>query len=328
MSKKPLRGVNLGGWLLIEKWMTPSIFNGTNAVDEHSLSLTKKGREIIEQHRKSFIKESDFKWLSKNKIDIVRIPIGYWIFDGDDGLLANIKYLDWAMEMARKYDIEVLIDLHGHKGSQNGHDHSGKSGRKDWFKNKENRLHSIQILERIAKRYTKHPKFWGLQLINEPPIRLFHLKLRSFYKESYKRLQKIVGPQTRIIFSDSFTPRLMSGALPRSNKAVMDIHIYQPHRFWTKYVPLGTFLWWLKKQKDLIKRLSKTQPIIIGEWSGVIRYEDLRRIPESKQGIFTKKYIQNQVSTFQHAQAWFYWSYKTEGKDAWNYRHLVESGII
>ena len=29
-----LRGVNLGGWLVLEKWMTPSVFEGLQATDE------------------------------------------------------------------------------------------------------------------------------------------------------------------------------------------------------------------------------------------------------------------------------------------------------
>ena len=31
---KKLRGVNLGGWLVLEKWMTPSLFEGLAATDE------------------------------------------------------------------------------------------------------------------------------------------------------------------------------------------------------------------------------------------------------------------------------------------------------
>ena len=31
---KKIRGVNLGGWLVLEKWMTPSVFEGLAAVDE------------------------------------------------------------------------------------------------------------------------------------------------------------------------------------------------------------------------------------------------------------------------------------------------------
>jgi glucan 1,3-beta-glucosidase len=33
---KKLRGVNLGGWLVLEKWMTPSMFDGLQATDETS----------------------------------------------------------------------------------------------------------------------------------------------------------------------------------------------------------------------------------------------------------------------------------------------------
>ncbi|MCY0903238.1 MAG: glucan 1,3-beta-glucosidase, partial [Firmicutes bacterium] len=29
-----IRGVNLGGWLVLERWMTPSLFAGLDAKDE------------------------------------------------------------------------------------------------------------------------------------------------------------------------------------------------------------------------------------------------------------------------------------------------------
>lgn len=31
-----LRGVNLGSWLVLEKWMVPDIYRGVNAADEYS----------------------------------------------------------------------------------------------------------------------------------------------------------------------------------------------------------------------------------------------------------------------------------------------------
>ena len=41
---KKLRGVNLGGWLVLEKWMTPSLFAGVQAEDETSWCVA-KGRQ-------------------------------------------------------------------------------------------------------------------------------------------------------------------------------------------------------------------------------------------------------------------------------------------
>jgi glucan 1,3-beta-glucosidase len=329
MTNKTLKGVNLGGWLILEKWMTPIVFEGSAAIDEYTLSQTASGRKAIKAHQKSFIQESDFKWLKDNNIDIIRVPVGYWLFESDENLTPHIKYLDWAMKMAEKYDIQVLIDLHGLKGSQNGRDHSGRSGQSMWFKNEQYRTDSVDVLGRIAKRYGGHPKFWGIQIINEPFPKLFNLKLRKYYKQSAKRLESIVK-DTRIIYSDSFTPRLMSGVLPYFNNkpAVMDIHIYQPFRPWVKLATLDFFLRWLAWQKKLHVRLMKKHSVIIGEWSGVIRHEDLQKIPESQHEAVTKQFIQAQLSVYNQTDAWFYWSYKTEGPGTWNYRSLVESGVI
>jgi glucan 1,3-beta-glucosidase len=329
MTNRALKGVNLGGWLILEKWMTPSVFKGSDAIDEYTLSQTSAGRKAIKAHQKSFIQESDFKWLKDNKIDIIRVPVGYWLFESDENLTPHVSHLDWVMKMAKKYDIEVLIDLHGLKGSQNGRDHSGKSGEAMWFKSEEYRNESVKVLEKIARRYAGHPKFWGLQIINEPFPKILNLKLRSYYKQSAKRLEGILG-ETRIIFSDSFTPRLMNGVLPNFNNkpAVMDVHIYQPFRPWVKFANLNLFLRWLNWQKKLHARLKKKQSIIIGEWSGVIRHEDLQKIPKNQHDQVTKQFIQAQLDVFNHTDAWFYWSYKTEGPDTWNYRSLVERGFI
>ena len=189
----------MGGWLVLEKWMTPSLFVGTKAVDEYTFMQTSGAAKKIEAHRKSFITEADFKWLSKNGLNAVRIPVGYWLFDGDEPYTPTIKYLDWAVRMAEKYDLKVLIDLHGHKGSQNGKDHSGKIGKSQWHTSLKNRQHSIDTLEKIARRYSDTPAVWGIQMINEPKFGLLQLKLRWFYKRAYDRLRAAARDQRRSV---------------------------------------------------------------------------------------------------------------------------------
>ena len=34
-----IKGVNLGGWLVLEKWMKPDLFDGCKALDETTLSI-------------------------------------------------------------------------------------------------------------------------------------------------------------------------------------------------------------------------------------------------------------------------------------------------
>jgi glucan 1,3-beta-glucosidase len=47
-----LSGVSLGGWLVLEKWMTPSLFAGLDATDETSfcVELGAEAEERLSRH--------------------------------------------------------------------------------------------------------------------------------------------------------------------------------------------------------------------------------------------------------------------------------------
>jgi glucan 1,3-beta-glucosidase len=325
-----LRGVNLGGWLVLEKWMTPSLFRGTNATDEYTFMQTAGVIEKIEQHRKTFITEADFKWLQQNGVNAVRIPVGYWIFDGDGPFTPAITYLDWAIEMAGKYKLKVLIDLHGLKGSQNGKDHSGRIGKSEWHRHKDYRQQSIDTLEKIARRYHDAQSVWGIELINEPKFGLVQWKLRRFYQQAYKRLVSVARPGTAIIFHDAFTPRLLSGALrPAANyPVVMDIHWYQFGSVWRKHEMLADYFTRVWRRAWLLVKLQRKQPVIIGEWSVVLTQEALAGRKKSDAQAAFKQHGVLQLDTYEYALGWFYWTYKTEERGIWHFRSLVEDGLI
>ena len=324
----PLKGVNLGGWLILERWMTPMVFEGFEAVDEYTLSQTASGRAVIKKHRDSFITESDFQWLQDNKIEIIRLPIGYWVFESSESLLPHVTYVDWAMKMAKKYKIKVLLDLHGLQGSQNGNDHSGRVGKAQWFKQKKLRTESLTTLEKLAKRYATHDALWGIQVINEPQFGIFHFKLRTFYKRAHRLLQSILKPDTYIIFSDGFTPRLLSGALGRSNQIIMDVHLYHATKQWTRFVSLKTYYHSLQFQTNFLKRLARKQAVLIGEWSGSFRQPVFDSVPVADHKKLVGQHVAYQIDSFQYAKAWFYWSYKTEQPGVWNFKSQVDEGII
>ena len=325
-----LHGVNLGGWLVLEKWMTPSLFQGTKAIDEYTFMQTAGAMDKIENHRKTFITESDFKWLHKSGVNAVRIPIGYWIFEGDGPFAPAIEYLDWAVKMAEKYQLKILIDLHGHKGSQNGKDHSGQVGKSEWHRHKDYRQESIDTLEKIARRYYAAKSVWGIEMINEPKFGLVQWKLRWFYKRAYDRLRAVARPGTAIVFHDAFTPRLMTGTLwsDPNYPAVMDIHWYQFGSVWRKREPLAGYFTRVWRRGWQLLRLQRKQPVIIGEWSIVLTEEALAgRTKEERQSAF-RRHAELQLKTYDFALGWFYWSYKTEERGIWNFRAMVEDGVI
>lgn len=309
--------------------MTPALFSGTEAADEYQFMQTPGAAKKIDHHRKTFITEQDFIWLRDNGVNAVRIPVGYWVFGDAPPFVSALTYLDFAMNMAEKYSLQVIIDLHGLEGSQNGRDHSGKLGRSDWFARASYRQQTLVVLERIAQRYKEYDNFWGLQLINEPRLGLVHIKLRRYYAQAYTRLARILHPHTRIIFSDAFTPRLLSGALRgRHHPVVMDIHLYQPGNWFARFLSLRWFYNKLLRRKRLLAKLSRTQPVIIGEWSGALDQAKVDAVSPSQQAELFAGYIALQRRVYDETAGWFYWNYKTDAPGIWSFRSQIEAGHI
>ena len=59
-----VKGVNLGNWLVLEKWMSPSLFDGTTAEDEYYLP-TQLSKEVYEARLKSIVLNTSQKEISQ-----------------------------------------------------------------------------------------------------------------------------------------------------------------------------------------------------------------------------------------------------------------------
>lgn len=330
MKQPAFYGVNLGGWLVLEKWMTPSLFRGTDATDEYTFMQTPDARGRIENHRRTFITEADFAWLADHGVTMLRIPVGYWLFESTGPFTPTIAYLDWAIKMAKKYDLKVLVDLHGAPGSQNGRDHSGRAGKSLWYRKKAYREETVETIARIAAYYKDEPTVWGLELLNEPKIGLFQFKLRRFYKQAYKAIIRFGRPGIVTVFSDAFTPRLLSGALrpQKDYPVVMDIHWYHFTDWLFKWRPIENYFRKLVGKKKLLNKLRRRQPIVIGEWSVVLAHEAMRTVPADEEKVYVRRHGSLQVDTYREAEGWFYWTYKTERPGIWHFRSQVEDGTI
>ena len=151
-----IKGVNLGNWLVLEKWMSPSLFEGTTAEDEYYLprQLSKEVYEArIKVHRSEYITERDFATIKSMGLNSVRIPVPYFIFGDCEPFIGCVEELDKAFAWAGKYGLSILIDLHTVPGSQNGFDNGGISGVCKWSKQPESIEFTLSVLERLAKRY-------------------------------------------------------------------------------------------------------------------------------------------------------------------------------
>lgn len=153
-----IKGVNLGNWLVLEKWMSPALFDGTTAEDEYYLprQLSREVYEArIQMHRSSYITERDFAEIKAFGMNMVRIPVPYFIFGDCPPFIACIQELDHAFAWAAKYGLQILIDLHTVPGSQNGFDNGGLSGVVKWAQQPESVEFTLQVL---GKRHLQRKK--------------------------------------------------------------------------------------------------------------------------------------------------------------------------
>ena len=322
---EPLRGVNLGGWLVLEPWMTPTLFAGTDARDEYTFMGTPGAAAKLRRHHETYITDDDFAWMGEQGLDLVRLPVGHWVLHPDPPYAASADILDAAMDSAHRYGLKVLLDLHAVSGSQNGRDHSGKVGPRQWYLEREHRDHTYHALEELAKRYRDHPALWGIELVNEPTDwRVW--QLWNFHRTAYQRLAELVRPGTHLVFSDGYLPWLFRGTVRGRTDCpvVMDTHLYQCFFPWDVRLSYEEQLKRARRRRQLIGWLTRAHPVLVGEWSAALydsaydgRGDDARRA-----------YIEAQLEGYAGAYGWCFWSYKTEQPDEWNFRHLVDAGIL
>ncbi len=326
---EPLRGVNLGGWLLLEPWMTPSLFEGLEAVDEYTFMASPDARARLRRHHETFVTEEDFGWLREHGIDLVRLPVGHWVLHPDPPYLEAPDIVDQAMEWAHQYGIGVLLDLHGVSGSQNGRDHSGKVGPREWYRQRSHRDHTHRALAELALRYRDHPALWGLELVNEPmDWRVWNLW--EFHRAAYRQLSYLLKPGTRIVFHDGYVPWLFRGTVRSRGDVpvVMDTHLYQCFFPWDLRRGFAAQLEKARRRQRLVRWLSRKHPVVVGEWSAGLGAKALSSDGPDARRAQQAAFVAAQLEGYRESVAWFFWSYKGEREDGWNFRHLVESGVL
>jgi glucan 1,3-beta-glucosidase len=322
------RGVNLGGWLVLEKWMTPSLFDGRAAIDEYGLCQElgpAKAPKLLDAHRASFITETDFAWIAEHGLNAVRLPVGWWVFGNEPPYVGAIAYVDRAFEWARKYGLQVVLDLHGAPGSQNGNDHSGKAGRRGWG-SQETIKQTLDVLEKLATRYGGNSALAAMEILNEPSYRLGRRRLSGFYEQAYARVRKRCDRRVAIIFHDAFRPKRWSNVLrgPSFERVMLDHHYYQVFGWRDRRRLLRRQL---SRPQILAERIASVQlqrPVIVGEWSLALP----NRAMQSSDATTHKGYADAQLLAMRAARGWFFWSYKTEGGGVWSYRDCVQRGWL
>ncbi|MFZ2726163.1 MAG: glycoside hydrolase family 5 protein [Methylococcaceae bacterium] len=361
-NNQKCRGVNLGGWLLLEKWITPSLFEGLNATDETSYCVELgeiEASKRLTAHWNTYITRDDFAWLAKVGINSVRLPIGHWLFGRDypyhqsygdsrypfvvGGLAIVDKVFTWATE----FNLRVVLDLHAAPGCQNGFDNGGIKDVCEWHTDETYIAHSLNVLERLAERYHQQPMLHAIEVLNEPRWDVPTEILKKYNTEAYYRIRRYcTADKVAVVFHDGFRSyKEYIGFMqaPEFENVVFDIHRYQC--FTREEIDSDIYthiqqaaVTWKHEADAIIHELAL--PTYCGEWSlgldlkvvslwaeGPFNHA-LEAMDDFQMALAYRAYAAAQLLTFEKYQGWFFWNYKTETTPAWCFRECVTRGWI
>ena len=293
-----IKGVNLGNWLVLEKWMNPALFEETDAEDEYYLPrrLPKEVYEArIKVHRSEYITERDFVTIQSWGLNTVRIPVPYFIFGDREPFIGCVAELDKAFNWAEKYGLQILIDLHTVPYGQNGFDNGGISGVCKWCQMPEEVAFVLSVLKRLAERYGQRKGLWGIEILNEPVLEQMWEKmgiekryppvdkemaegsrgnsesfLRQFYLDAYDVLREHLPEEKYVVFHDGFELTIWKDFMreEKYKNVVLDTHMYLMNAEAMGYEQnLESYLHIIEEYfAGGVEEMQQYFPVICGEW--------------------------------------------------------------
>lgn len=330
-----LRGVNLGNWLLLEKWMSPQLFAGTNARDEYTLcqALGPDAERRLQRHRDTFITADDFRWLAQRGINAVRIPFGYWLLDPDAPYVSSPAHLDRAVTLAEEHGLKVLLDLHGLPGCQGPNDHTGRSGHFRWHTDPVYRDRSLDLIEQVAQRYAGRKTVVAFGVINEPEASIGPNFLISFFEQACQRVRcHMPAEEVALVLSAYPESELPTyhGCLPGSANVWTDVHLYQNFGHWDQWPLLDYLAYPLTRQARLRPHLANG-PVIVGEWSLALAppiMQQLEAMAPFRRELILRMHAHQLLAMLEEYAGWFFWSYRVHNRPQWCFREAVERGWL
>ena len=354
-----IKGVNLGNWLVLEKWMSRTLFEGTTAEDEDELCRQLPEAELkarLKAHRDTYITKRDFEYIKERGMNVVRIPVPHFIF-GDDPEYCKpyvpcIEYLDLAFEWAKETGLEILIDLHTAPESQNGFDNGGICGVCKCFQSEARINRLLVVLEKLAARYGSSPQLWGIEVINEPISEQMWESTRSkypphdpkraegsdfvplsvlkkFYKDAYHVIRRHMDESKAVVMHDAFRFEAWYGFMqePEYKNVILDAHWYLGMGSADGCDEVEYIRKIFREHVEKLESMKTTMPVVIGEWClSHTPSTNKERTPVQKD-LFYRLLADAQLSAWENCMGYFWWSYKLiNGPEGWDFRNAVENG--
>ena len=302
----PLRGVNLGSWLLMEGWMSP--MDSSGLADNYSVLQTLDTRFGVATEQ-SLIKTYQNTWITTNDLDNIKamgmnyIRMPFWW--GNVQTLAGswrpdaFAQMDWLVTNAWQRGIYTLIDFHGVPGGQSTSQDTGIINQNQYWTSTVDQNQTMLIWSNVASHFNGNPAVLGYDLINEPSGAPTQAAIWAAYNSLYQTV-RAVDPTHMLIMEGTWSGTGTSG---QSLNWQWDVLPPPTHFGWTNVVysmhayPGGSAASEVNKQvSDFNSHQSWNIPDLIGEFN----WED--NTPSDWQ-YGTQQFNANNMS-------WSHWAYK------------------
>ncbi|MCX7943950.1 MAG: cellulase family glycosylhydrolase [Deltaproteobacteria bacterium] len=188
--------------------------------------------ELILSFIKSWITESDIKWISEQGFNLIRIPIGYRTLttDEDTELPEKLTYnepvfkaIDELLNWCEKYGVYAIIDLQESPGGHN--DYSDFKGK--LYENEKMQKLTVELWKYISSRYKNRDIVAMYSLLAEP----FDAPSSDARDIVYDKIVKGIrenGDDHLLVIHDGFRGM---GSLPMPEKYNWSNVVYSTHIF-------------------------------------------------------------------------------------------------
>lgn len=315
---EPLRGVNLGAWLIPERDYT--------TVAQSSLcdfSTHEGAQAAMEAHVASWIGEEHFEWMARRGINAVRLPLGWWdVLNPEElpdpghsrawsemapGPRPAIEAIQRVLDWAEQRSISVLLDLHGGPGGQNGKDHSGCVGVAEWHLFSVN--NSLAVVQRLLELFGEHSALWGIELLNEPgdlssaPMEdAIRPALLDYYERAYALIRR-TRPDVAVVFCVLYWFDFWAWAdelrEPLYYNVYLDVHMYTAFDGFTAATPDETVVAAARGFGCRLLQHGFHHPPLVGEWALAV---------DATASKVTQSFVDAQLCAFGSSFGHFFWT--------------------
>ena len=317
-----LKGLNLGGWLVMEPWMCPADSGGLP--DTYSIITELDSRfgvateqSLIRTYQTNWITTADLDNITNGGYNCVRVPVWWGNFYSITNTTSTgwrsdaFSVLDWLVTNCASRGIYVVIDMHGVVGGQSTSDDTGQQNQNLYWTSSTDRSETAYMWTQIATHYKGSSAVAGYDLINEPDNAPNNAAVWAAYTNLYTTV-RAADPSHIIIIEGTFGSPWDWAELPNPSVYGWTNIVYSMHEYQFGGNTTAVLTGSTNQVNDFNSHKSWNVPDYIGEWNdmgnGAACYD---------QSIYL--YNNDGIS-------WTMWAYKTDlASNGWGWYDPISS---